>query len=415
MPNRAKNLLTYIALIVVSTYFLFYGLVQAQAFLAPLAIGILLAMIVLPVARWFERIGLNRVLSSLISTIIVLLFFLSLGGVVALQVNSFVSDWEQIKGRMEPKVDRLQQLIADKTGMTVPEQQEKIQSFIPGKSQKPSGADTTQSGQPPSQQQQENEKQPTAEEQPKNGESSESDGFTGSMFSTAGNFLAGLAAFLASFVLVFTYIFFLLMYRSRFKNALVKFAPDDQREQANNIIQKSAETSQQYLFGRLLLVLIQAVFIYIGLIITGVNNAILISVLAAFLTLIPFIGNIIGYVLALAMGLFSTDATSAVIGVSITFGLSQLLENNVLQPYIVGQKVNLNPFITIIIVILGGAVWGVAGMLIAIPALGILKVVCDHVPMLQPVGYLIGGEEKEEGPGFVDKTKRWAKQKFKKK
>lgn len=405
MQNRAKNVLTYIALIVVSTYFLFLGLVKAQAFLAPLAIGILLAMIVLPVARWFESIGLNRVLSSLISTIVILLLFVSLAGVVAWHVDSFVNDWAEIKERTESKVRRLQQFISDQTGITVLKQKEKIEKYVPGMSQGGISTGTTQSGQPLAQQQTQLQGGKTEKQN-----SSQGSGLSRSMFSTAGNFLVGLATFVTSFILIFTYIFFFLMYRSRFKEALVRFAPDDQRVQANNIIQKSVDTSQQYLFGRLLLVLIQTAFIYIGLVLTGINNAFFISVLAAFLTLIPFIGSIIGYVIALAMGLFSIDATTALIGVSITFGLSQLLENSVLQPYIVGQKVNLNPLITIIIVILGESVWGITGMLIAIPVLGILKVVCDHVPILHPVGYLIGGEE---GPNFFDKINRWFSSKFK--
>ena len=73
---------------------------------------------------------------------------------------------------------------------------------------------------------------------------------------------------------------------------------------------------------------------------------------------------------------------------------------------------------TIIVVVLGGAVWGVVGMLVAIPALGIFKVIFDHISVLKPLGYLFGDEdigddsEDKSNDNFFQKTKSWALQKF---
>ena len=100
---------------------------------------------------------------------------------------------------------------------------------------------------------------------------------------------------------------------------------------------------------------------------------------------------------------------TAILGVLIVFSITQFIESYILEPYVVGHKVEINPVFTIIIVILGGALWGVAGMIISIPVLGILKVVFDHVPYLHPFGYLIGEEEKEGGVNFFKKIKGWFK------
>lgn len=239
------------------------------------------------------------------------------------------------------------------------------------------------------------------------------------MMSSAGSFISSFFNFMGTFLLIFVYIFFFLLYRNKFKNSILKMVPDEKRDLTREILTESADISQQYLFGRLLLILFLAIIYSIGLSISGVQHAILVSILAAVLSLLPYIGNIIGYALAVGMALFSGSGAMGVLGVTITFAIAQFIESYILEPYIVGEKVALNPVFTIIVVVLGGAVWGVIGMLIAIPALGIIKIVFDHIPALSPLGYLFGeediGDENQEDEGnFFDKTKKWALNKFNK-
>lgn len=235
--------------------------------------------------------------------------------------------------------------------------------------------------------------------------------------SSAGSFIGQLFSFLGTFLLTFVYIFFFLLYRSKFRNSILKMVPEDKQESAQSVLGESTQISQNYLFGRLILITFLAALYSVGLAVSGVKNAILISILAAVLSLVPYIGNIIGYFLAVGMAFFSGSGATGAIGVTITFAVAQFVESYILEPYIVGDKVNLNPVFTIIVVVLGEAVWGVVGMLIAIPALGIVKVVFDHIPVLRPIGYLFGEEDigdNEEGKDNIfKKTKRWALNKFK--
>ena len=140
--------------------------------------------------------------------------------------------------------------------------------------------------------------------------------------------------------------------------------------------------------GTSLLMLFLAIVYSIGLGITGVNNFILVSLIAAFLTLIPVVGNIIGFSLALVLGYLTTGETSALIGIIITFSIAQLLENYVLQPFVIGDKVDLHPFFVILAVILGGAIWGIIGMILAIPVMAIVTIISLNVPALSPFGFL---------------------------
>jgi len=72
------------------------------------------------------------------------------------------------------------------------------------------------------------------------------------------------------------------------------------------------------------------------------------------------------------------------------------LPNLFLEPVVVGAEINNNPLFTIIILVVGELIWGIPGMVLAIPLLGIIKIICDHVPSLKPYGYLIGSDRKKK-------------------
>lgn len=432
MNPKAKSILIYSTLLIVGLYFLFWGLVKAKAFLAPIVVAALLAMVVLPICRWFEKKGISRGWASLLSDLVILLFFVGLAAVMATQVKSIAQDWPQIQERMEPKIEQLQEFIADKTGFSIQEQNQRIANTVPGSSpgsgQQAEGSspDENQQQESPDQssqaegnQQQEQQQEEPSQEGSQTQQSGGGSGGGGSMLSSAGSFITTFFGFIGTFLLTFVYIFFFLLYRNKFKRSVLKIAPEEKRERSKTVLNESTDVAQNYLFGRLILIIFLAVLYSAGLSISGVKHAILISVLAAVLSLIPYIGNVIGFILALGMAFFSGSGLMGAIGVAITFAIAQFVESYILEPYIVGDKVNLNPVVTIVVVVLGEVVWGVTGMLIAIPALGIAKVLFDHVPVLNPLGYLFGQEDigdddddDQEKDNIFTKTKRWALNKF---
>ena len=74
------------------------------------------------------------------------------------------------------------------------------------------------------------------------------------------------------------------------------------------------------------------------------------------------------------------------------------LQTYLLEPLVVGAEVNINPLFTIISLVLGDLIWGIPGMILAIPLLGIVKIVCDHIEPLKPYGFLIGHDRKKKKP-----------------
>ncbi|MBU1820005.1 MAG: AI-2E family transporter [Bacteroidetes bacterium] len=406
--NKTLHLLLYSTLLIVGVYFFFLGLVRGKSFLAPIAVAAILAMVILPVANWFEHKGMKRVWAALCADLLILFFFAVLTGILAFQIKRFSEEWPSMQRKLEPKINQLQQYISEKTGLTIQEQKQKIQESIKGASSSGGSEQTAAAGK---------SDQQARQDQPQQQDSGQTQGQQtstgGGLMAKAGSFIMKFIGFVGTSLLVLVYIFFFLLYRKKFKDSLIRIAPDDTSEKTGAIIANAAEVSQNYLFGRLIEIVFVAIVYSIGLLISGVQNAILISILGAVLILIPYLGNVIAYVLALGFALFSGGGMGQVIGVTVTFGLTQFIETYTLEPYLVGGKVNLNPVATILVVVLGNALWGVVGMLVAIPALGIAKVIFDNVPVLNPLGYLLGEEDTDgESVGMFDKAMHWVTDKF---
>jgi predicted PurR-regulated permease PerM len=155
--------------------------------------------------------------------------------------------------------------------------------------------------------------------------------------------------------------------------------------------------TKSYLSGLIIVIVILAIMNSVGLLILGVQPAIFLGILAALLNIIPYIGVLIGSLIPVAIALLTSDSIITPILVFAVFSFNQFVENNFLTPKIVGSKISVNPFATIVFILLGGMIWGVGGMILFIPLLGVLKVVFDHFEPLYPWAYLIGdSEEKQE-------------------
>ena len=371
--------------LVAGLYFLINGLMEAKTFLVPLSLALLLSMLLLPIANWFEKKGMSRGVASIFSDLFIVVFSMIILGIVSMQVKGFVEDWPQLKQKMRPKVEQAGSYLNRNFGVTL----EDLETYFKKQASSGNGSSGESSGSAAT-----NKKKEGSGSVPK-----------GAITST----LTAFGGFMGSALLTYVYIFFILFYRRRFVRSILKMMPDNRRDFAADIIQRSVNVAQGYLGGRLILILFLAVIYSIGLSVTGIDFPILTSILAAMLSLIPFLGNVIGFVLAMALGLVSgsTEPFTVLIGVSLTFAVAQFVESYILEPFIVGGNVGLNAIFTIIAVIAGEAVWGIAGMVLAIPLLGIMKVFFDHIPPLEPLGFLIGNNENGNSHQDGSRLKRW--------
>jgi predicted PurR-regulated permease PerM len=131
------------------------------------------------------------------------------------------------------------------------------------------------------------------------------------------------------------------------------------------------------------------------------------GVIAAVINFIPYFGTIMGYAIPFGVALLTGDSPRYAIGVVILFIIVQFTENNILTPNIVGRQMRINPFFIILGVLLGGVIWGIPGMFIVVPLMGMLKIVFDRVPDLRHLGFLIGDRGTEDYSLTVNKVKRF--------
>lgn len=99
--------------------------------------------------------------------------------------------------------------------------------------------------------------------------------------------------------------------------------------------------------------------------------------------------------MAMTFGYLTSGDPGMLIGISATFFVGQFVESYILTPYVVGDKVDLHPFLVILVVIVGNMVWGLVGMLLAIPLIAILNVLLVNIEPLKPLGYLLSKEDKD--------------------
>ncbi|WP_291858578.1 AI-2E family transporter [Marinilabilia sp.] len=410
MGIRLKILLSAF-LLLGSLYFLFHGLVSGQGFLIPVVTAVILAMLMNPVAQKLMKWGVKRVWAVLLSDLVVVLFIAFVIFLLAAQANQVVQNWSQIEKALRPKIEKVQKFYDEKLKGSIEQLKEEDNSQASNQKEVASASSDSQQqeAQPDDGQgengQKEKDKQQTQEQT------------SGLSLETIKKALSGIVtnifSFISNLMLILVYIFFFMYYQTKFENALIGLFAEEKREHVREVIGKSSKVAQKYLIGRFILIGVLAALYLIAFSIAGIEYAIFIALLAALFSLLPYVGNIVGFGLAIGMSFVSGGDTAQLVGIAISFALIQFIESYLLEPYVVGDQVELNPVVIIVGVVLGSIVWGLMGMLLVIPLLGIMKVVLDNIEPLRPFGYALDERDvSDNDEGIAEKIKKWVKNKI---
>lgn len=340
-----NRILIFILLIVI---FLYWG----APFLIPFIFGIFFAFLMVPLCNLMEKIKIPRTLASLLSTLVVFIVF---GGTLFLfitQINKFASDMPSMEDKIESFIESSQNKIESITNLSFGEQEEMLEEK--------SGPIIEKIG-------------------------SLVTGFFGNLFST-----------LFSFFLVLVYLFFLLLYRKKIFDFLMMYIPDNQEDSAKETLEKISRVVFQYLWGRAQVMILLGIMFFITFISFGLPYALLLTLFGAVITIIPYIGSLISSLLPILFSLIYFDSLPKVIFLSAVIVVIQLIESNVLEPLILGKEVKLNPLVIIVAIVLGGLIWGLAGMILFVPIFAIIKIISLNHSGLRPIGFLLGNRDKGE-------------------
>jgi predicted PurR-regulated permease PerM len=323
-----------------------FMLFMGQQIILPLVFAAFIAVLLGPVVHSLSRHHIPRILAIALAVLLAFLVSAALIYFITSQVSSFA---EASPGYKE-KIDRLlnQTIAWVSTQTTI--KPERLTSWV----------DTGQS------------------EVMKN-----MGAIMGQALSTVGGFVYGV-------VLVPVYVIMILWYQPLFREFLRRVFVRDKHSAVTEVVAETESMIQSYFVGLLLEFAIVATLDAVGLLVLGIDYAILLGIIGALLNVIPLVGGIATVALSMMMALITKDSPTYALLVLVMFVVIQFVDNHFIIPKVVASKVRLNALVSIIVVLAGGAVWGIPGMFLAIPLLAIAKVICDRIEPLKPVGFLLG-------------------------
>jgi predicted PurR-regulated permease PerM len=344
MTITTASILKKLLILICLCLILYFG----KVFLIPFSIGALLATLFLPYCRFLEKHKIRRGFAVTLCILTLLCVIGSIGTVLGWQITELVGDFALLKERFIEKITALQEFIFNRFSISAEKQWDLVKTNQP------------------------------------------------SIGKNLNIMIGSFAKILTGFMLILVYIAGLLYYRSHIKLFLIQLSRPAQRAEMELVIVKAARVSQQYLFGLTKMIVCLWIMYGIGFSILGIKNALFFAVLCGLLEIIPFIGNITGTTITVLVAAVQGAGAPVLGGIVLVYGIVQFIQGWVLEPFIVGPQVKINPLFIIISLVLGELLWGLPGIFIAIPAIAMCKIVCDHIETLKPYGFLIGEVENNQ-------------------
>lgn len=342
----AKRLdLTYVFKLMIVIALSITAIILTRDIVIPLAFAAFLSIVLLPLVKRIER----RTGTTLAVTIVLvggIIVFGLLGWLLVEQVINLVNDLPNLESKFDQFVKQTRSTLLREFNIKGDDQDQMIQDFLK------------------------------------------------SISVYVGDFLLSTGNTLSTIVQIPIYMFLLLIYRHKFKEFFLSLVPNDNEEL---IWKKDIDNvTQGYISGLMLVTLIIAALNTIGLLALRIDHAIFFGILSGVLTIIPYVGIFIGALLPVLMALITKDSAWYAVGVIIIFTVVQFLEGNFITPRITGSKVSINALAAIIALLIGGKILGIAGMILAVPAIGVMKILLSYSERLKPFVILLGDDNPKE-------------------
>ncbi len=346
--NEIKNrLISSPVNLLIATSALIFILYAGRTFFVPLFFGLLIAILMYPASRRMERNGISRTLSVTFSIVFIIALFGLLLWMLGYEVNLFLAKVPEIKVGLSRKMNEAALWI--------------------------------------------NENFPIANEK------DFSSNLLNNIFSGINIYFnkALYATFSSLFVLIMIPIYaaLFLYHRGTFVRFILTLTKPEYKDKVNLVITKSIYSYFKFVKGTFFVYCIVGILNSIGLLLLGINHAILFGMVTAFMTAIPYVGIIISAALPISVALVTKDSIWYPIGVIAVFTFVQYLEANIIYPRVVGQQLNLSTWAVLTAILIGSLIWGISGMILFIPFAAILKLVSDSFEELRPVNILLNREE----------------------
>lgn len=345
LPNNLAGTLVSIVILVYMAFIL-------QDVIVPFIIAALLSFLLFPLCQWLENKGVPRILAILVSIVVVVAV---LGGMIYAaytQIIQLESLFPLIETKVTVWVDQIAQFLNANFKINKDEIVAEGQKYL---------SDAVKTGS-----------------------------------KLIGTTLGSTSNFLVSMGLMPLYIFLMLMYRDFLNTFVFKWLKNTSKHKIMATINKVKSVVKGYIMGLILVILIVGTLNSTALYFIGIDHALFFGFFAAVLVIIPYIGVAIGSALPILVALITKDSYLAAVAVAASFAIIQFLEGNFITPYVVGNQVSINALVAITALLLFGKLWGIGGMILALPVTAILKVIFDSNERLAAWGFLLGDAEHDD-------------------
>lgn len=315
----------------------------ARPIFMPLALAGILALVFMRPSGWFERRGAPRLVTAILSGVV---FAGLVAGVVLLvnwYIHRFAMDLPQLEKKVTDALIGARQFLKSQWGLRVPG----------GKSGKPLIDMAT----------------------------------AGKMTTSV---LGVVIAVLIHLILILVYMIMLLTMRSHIHAFFLKLVREPNKPRIELVMRRSVKVAQEYIYGMMIIIFYLWICYSVAFSIIGVRYAVFFAILCGTLEIIPFVGNITGSTLTCIMALSQGGGVHMVIAIVGSYCVIQFTQFYIVSPLVMRAQVNLSPLFTIVCLIAGELLWGIPGMILAIPCLAIFKIACDEVEFLHAFGFLLG-------------------------
>jgi predicted PurR-regulated permease PerM len=311
----------------------------------PISFAILISFILYPICAWLQRKGVGRLMAITLSISALMILGLLVIALLVYQFIGFLDEWPAIQSKLGTAVAELSEMI-EIFGFSKEQQSDLISKM------------SDQSG--------------------------------GNFLVIFRNTVSASAFSIVLLVLIPVYAVLILYYRQYWMKILSRLFPEEKNESLREMITLTIKAYYNFIKGMAIVYITVGSLNSVGLLLLGVPHAILFGFVASILTFIPYVGIIVGSLLPITMAWITYDSIWYPVGIVAIFTFVQYLEANVIFPIAVSSRLNVNTLIMLIAIFTGGILWGMAGMILFVPFVGVAKLIADHNPRWKTISMILG-------------------------
>lgn len=328
--------------VVYGSVILFFG----RDIFVPLSVAVLISFVLYPACAWMERRGMGRMTAISINVGALMILLLLVSALLAQQVIGFIAEWPALQPKLQGSFDAASKTLMEFIGVA-PERQSQWMS-------------------------------------------SATDSVFTRLFGLVSAAISASAFSAVMAILIPVYVVLILYYRSLWVKVLIRISPRGTEDNVMKMLSLTIQAYYNFIKGMGIVYLVVGILNSLGLYLLGVPHALLFGFIASILTFIPYVGILAGSLLPVTIAWATHDSAWYAAGVIGVFVFVQYLEAHVIFPFAVSSRLKVNTLVVLLSIFIGGIVWGVAGMILFVPLVGIVKLIADHHPSMKTISMFLG-------------------------